>query len=142
MSQMKIRRLKLSMVAVAAAAFMALTPVHAEAFSLKRLLNPFNVGMASVLNPFHLVYKFNKVTGANPARFIPGDALIPTERRWVKDPSTNNWTKYSWENDDQIPVLPSLPDPGDFVRPPSPIPPAPVIVAPPCQRGGPGITPC
>lgn len=138
----KIRNMKITLAAVIAAGFLAFAPVQAHAFSLKRLLNPFNVGMASVLNPFHLVYKFNQVTGSNPARFIPGDALIPTERRWVKDPSTNNWTKYSWENEDQIPVLPSLPNPGDFVRPPSPIPPAPVIVTPPCQRGGAGITPC
>ena len=142
MQALKIRNMKITLAAVIAAGFLAFAPVQAHAFSLKRLLNPFNVGMASVLNPFHLVYKFNQITGANPARFIPGDALIPTERRWVRDPKTNDWTKYSWELEDAVPPAPLYPYPTDSVRPPVVNPPAPVVVTPPCQRGGPGITPC
>lgn len=142
MPEMKIRRLKLSLVAVAATAIMAFTPVHAEAFSLKRLLNPFKVGVSSVLHPFHVGYLFGKVTGTNPVRFVPTDSLIPSERRWIKDPVTNDWTKYSWELEDTVQPAPLYPNPNDLVRPPSVLPPPPTVVTPPCQRGGPGITPC
>lgn len=142
MSEIKIRTFKGALATLTAVAFLAFTPAKAEAFSLKRLLNPFKVSVSSVLHPFHIGYLFGKVTGTNPVAFVPGDALLYSERRWVRDPKTNDWTKYSWELEDTVQPAPLFPNPNDLVRPPSVIPPAPVVVAPPCQRGGAGITPC
>lgn len=142
MEQIKVRKVKGTLVILTVAAFMLLQPAKAEAFSLKRLLNPFKVGVSSVLHPFHLFYKVNKIVGSNPVKFIPGDSLVPSERRWVKDPSTNNWDKYSWELDDNVPPVQQIPDLPDITPRPPISPPAPIVVTPPCQRGGPGITPC
>ena len=140
---MKMKKLKQILAISTASTFLLLGSPKAEAFSFKRLLNPFNVGVSSVLHPFHIVYKVNRITGGNPVSFIPGDSLRQGERKWVIDPKTNDWRKYSWENEDQNP--PPLIDPvnpGDIIRPPISNPPPPVVVSPPCQRGGQGITPC
>lgn len=145
MSALNTRRIKATLVGLTACAFLVFAPAPAQAFSLKWLLNPFNAGVSSILNPFHPVYKFNQLTGANPIRFIPGDALIPSERRWIRDPKTDDWKKYSWELEDTVPPIQAVPvitNPVDIVRPPITTPPAPVIVTPSCQRGGSGITPC
>lgn len=137
---MKVRSIKATLVTLSAVAFLAFAPAHAHAFSLKRLLNPFKVSVSSVLHPFHIGYLFSKITGTNPVALVPGDALLHSERRWVRDPKTNDWAKYSWELEDT--VAPAPLHPSDLVRPPSSIPPGPIVVAPPCQRGGAGITPC
>lgn len=141
-----MKKFKQILVISIATTFLALGSPNAEAFSFKRILNPFKVGVSSVLHPFHIVYKINRATGGNPVSFIPGDSLVHSERRWVIDPKTNDWRKYSWELDDQTPpplFTPTVPEIPEPVRPPiTPVPPPVVDVTPPCKRGGPGITPC
>lgn len=138
-----MKKLKKILAISIASTFLLFGGGKAEAFSLKRLLNPFNVGVSSILHPFHIVYKVNRMTGGYPVSFIPGDALRHNERRWIIDPKTNDWTKWSWELESNTP--PPLYDPisPDTIRPPiTNNPPPPVVVSPPCQRGGQGITPC
>jgi hypothetical protein len=130
--------MKKIIIASAMAAVM-LSPVNANAFSFRKFItNPFKVSISSVLNPFHVVYKFNKITGQNPTAGIPAVAFTPANVDYFKQ--TKEW-RWSWEEE---PIILRPVDPPPYTiptDPPRPIPPE-VTVTPPCKRGGPGITPC
>lgn len=102
----------------------------ASAFSFKRfIVNPFNVSINSWLNPSHLAYVSNIKLGKNPSFGIPKNAFTERDRRNI------DFSKWSWEE--------TNPEHGSM-RPIEPVytPPPNVITTPPCNRGGPGITPC
>lgn len=126
--------MKKTLIALSIAAMSAM-PTHAHAFSFK---NIFKRSLSSVLNPFHIVYKLNILIGVKPTTMIPKFAIRDEDRNWQYNYQTNNWDRYTINNT-YPPVPPPLYEP-DY--PARPNPPAPVIVTPPCQRGGPGITPC
>jgi hypothetical protein len=126
---------------IATCAIALMMPMTSHAFSLKRFLtNPFNVKISNVFHPFYLLYKANKFTGVKPITFIPLASLRPEDTNWKYDPVKHEWEKYSWETNPYVPppiYTPDLPE-----VPIRPNPPPHVVVAPPCQRGGQGITPC
>lgn len=122
---------------LATCALALMIPMSSQAFSLKRFItNPFNVKISSILHPFHLLYKVNTITGAKPISFIPNVSLRQEDTKWKYSYDKHEWEKYSWEINPYIP--PIIDNPYDPIRPV----PTPVIVTPPCQRGGQGITPC
>ena len=134
--------MKKLLVAAFCTAVMAM-PTHAEAFSLRKFIaNPFKASINSVLNPFHIVYKLNKAFGHNPTTGIPQVAFTTANERHFKE--TGQW-RWNWEDRDMAAEAgpPVIPDPLRPIIRPEPIEPPPdVVVAPPCSRGGKGITPC
>lgn len=132
--------MKKILVASAISIVLVTSPASAHAFSLKKFLaNPFKVSISSVLNPFHIVYKLNKITGQNPTAGIPQYAFTPQNAKFFKE---NGEWRWSWEEETPPILYPVNPPDIIPIEPtPRPVPP-PVVVTPPCNRGGPGITPC
>ena len=133
--------MKKILVASAIAILLTTSPASAHAFSLKKFLaNPFKASISSVLNPFHIVYKLNKMTGQKATAGIAQYAFTRENARFFKE---NGEWRWSWEDEKVPPILYPV-NPPDYIpvdNSPRPVPP-PVVVTPPCQRGGPGITPC
>jgi hypothetical protein len=82
----------------------------------------------------------NKFTGAKPTTVIPLVSLRSEDTKWKYAPVKHEWQNYSVETNPYVQPPIYMPDTPD--APIRPIPPPPVIVTPPCQRGGQGITPC
>lgn len=72
----------------------------------------------------------------NPMSFIPNVSLRQEDTKWKYSYDKREWEKYSWGINPYIPQIIDNP-----YNPGRPVP-TPVIVTPPCQRGGQGITPC
>lgn len=102
----------------------------ASAFSFGRFLtNPFNVSITSWLNPSHVMYVANIKSGLRPDFGISKYAFTERDRKNI------DFSRWSWEEDH--------PEYGSM-RPVEPVytPPPSIVTTPPCNRGGPGITPC
>lgn len=123
---------------------MMVLPGQANAFSFKKFIaNPFKASINSVLNPFHVVYKFNTAFGFRHTTGIPREAFTAANEERFRETGQWRWDIKSQNDYWKRPVQDDFSQPPLVVRPdPYEPPPTDVVLQPPCNRGGRGITPC